>query len=590
MKRLMSVILGLAVALGGFGLLPAGAASYRPVVILERMDLSKELAAPFRISTMDDEVTPAAVGTIVEDGNAGKALHITGRKSEGAGLSVNLKSLQQTVGNLSFSYQKGAYIGGEYYALTFSIRAEKGQSFYIMPVLGGGGIPVWNADKTKKLTDSNGYLGNFEARHRVTDQWTTIGIKDNQLVFFTGDATYQIYQPNPNSWCGLYFVTFTDPAKGIWDSKYTGNYYLKDFCFWGPKALASTADGFVDGVSRMPEASQAQLSIEETLGSLEAIYKGLSSADRQRGDVQAAKTRLGALQSAVKKIRRPFVPTYTYSSKENLLAPYGDLESFDGRTYIWGESPGSPPQFTLVEDASIAKQGKKCLLISGRKSQADLSFDITPILRDNGGGKYYFSCWMKAKDPGVRLEVLPLVLYVYSEDEVKEFEIGETIVTDQWTQVGVTIQDIERYFRNQGQGLDAIDNKVNYAVLRFYTSNVDAEEEKDFFPDFYIDDLKFWKDSEKLPGYVPPTTAAPVQTTASSAAADNPHGTTSAAAMIPPAEEAPADGMGLLIGLAAGAAVLVGLFALFWFVLRPRMLSAAGTAEAEDTHKDTENP
>lgn len=171
---------------------------------------------------------------------------------------MNLKPIQQKTGDLAFSYNGKTFAGGEYYALTFSIRAAKGKSFYIMPVMGGGGITVWNDDKSGKLTDSNGYLGNVETRYKVTDQWTTVGIRaDGEMDFFVGDATYKVYRPNPERWCGLYFVTFTDPEKGIWDSPCTEDYYIGNFCFWGPRALENTADGFVDGVSRMPEKEQA---------------------------------------------------------------------------------------------------------------------------------------------------------------------------------------------------------------------------------------------------------------------------------------------------------------------------------------------
>lgn len=584
MKRVFSILLCLVLAGGVFGTLPASAEDYRPVMILERMDLSDSLAAPFGISKRDDDVTPAAVGTIENDSTKGKVLHISGRESSSAGLSVNLKPLQQKTEALSFSYKDGVFAGGEYYALTFSIRAAKGKSFYIMPVMGGGGIPVWNDDQTRKLTDSNGHLGNIEARYKVTDQWTTIGVTAaGELAFFIGDTTYKVYCPNPNSWCGLYFVTFTNPDDGIWKSPCTEDYYISNLNIWGPKALEATADGFVDGAARLPEGDQVSRSIEPALERLESIYNGLSAEDRNRNDVVRAKAAMDIAKEAAKTVRRPFSPQYTYSDPENLLAPYGDLENFDGSTSIWMEPEGGIPKFTLVEDDRVAKQGSKCLLISGRESRGDLSIDITPIVRANGGGKYYFSCWMKTREPGVTMEVLPMVLYVASEDDVKEYEIGECVVTDEWTFVGVTIQDIERFFMNQHQGLDDIGDNINYAVLRFYTADMEADEDRNPFPDFYVDDLKFWKDSEKLPGYVPSeTTAAPVITTAEQTTAPTSTAAGSSGALT---EEKPSSGTaGVVIGIVVGVAALAGLFVLFWFVIRPRMLAAvAGQATGENT-------
>ncbi len=138
-------------------------------------------------------------------------------------------------------------------------------------------------------------------------------------------------------------------------------------------------------------------------------------------------------------------------------------------------------------------------MISERDSRGDLSIDVTPIIKANGGGKYYFSCWMKTREKGVSAEVLPLVLYVKSETDVTEYEIGETIITDEWTFVGVTIQEINRYFANQQQGLADIGNNVNYAALRFYTADTEADEGGNMFPDFYIDELKSGRIQRSFP-------------------------------------------------------------------------------------------
>ena len=321
---------------------------------------------------------------------------------------------------------------------------------------------------------------------------------------------------------------------------------------------------------------------------LDAIYQGLGASDRQREDVTRSKAILDKVKEAVKAIRRPYSPTYTYSEAENLLAPYGDLESFDGSTYIWMEPAAGAPSYTLIEDASISKQGNNCLLISNRESRGDLSIDITPIIRDNGGGKYYFSCWMKTKDPGVTMEVLPMVLYVASETDVKEYEIGECVVSNEWTFVGVTIQEIERFFTNQHQGLDDIDGSINYAVLRFYTADMEADSDRNPFPDFYIDDLKFWKDSEKLPGYVPvattPVPPATQQTGASTTVTPVTTETTTDSTTLSTGTKSSGGMTGVGIGIVVGILVLAGLFFLFWFVIRPRMLAAvANQAVSENT-------
>lgn len=590
MKRVVTSVLSLLLCISALSFIPSAAAAYRPIMILERMDLSKGLAEPFSASKTEDvgdsKGKPLAVGTVENDSTKGKVLHISNRSGSASGLSVNLKKMQESTGDISYNYNGAKFVDGEYYALTFSIRAAKGKSFYIMPVMGGGGTTVWNDDKTGKLTDNNGYLGNPEARHKVTDQWTTIGVTaDGELAMFMGDETYKIYRPNLNSWCGLYFVTFTDPDKGIWDSKTSEDYYISDLCVWGPKKLEANAAGFVDGASRLPVKEQTTRSIENTVSQLEKIYNGLSASERQRSDVAAAKKTLDSVKTAMTSVRRPYSPVYNYKDPENLLAPYGDLESFDGSTFIWGEPKNGKPKFTLVEDASVAKQGKKCLLISERDSRGDLSIDVTPIIKANGGGKYYFSCWMKTREKGVSAEVLPLVLYVKSETDVTEYEIGETIITDEWTFVGVTIQEINRYFANQQQGLADIGNNVNYAALRFYTADTEADEGGNMFPDFYIDDLKFWKDSEKLPGYVPaPTVSTPESS--SQISSDN-ESVPSSSETETISDDKSAGTAGLIIGISAGAAVLIALFAVFWFVIRPKMLAAAGQIPQKNSTDST---
>lgn len=571
------------------------AESYRPMLVLEKIDLSGELEAPFSISKMDDEVTDAASGTIVDDAAKGKALHITNRSNSSAGLSVDLSAVVREAGGLRFSYRDGQFEDGEFFGLSFSIKAEKGKSFYIMPVLGGGGELVWNEDQTNKLKDSNGYLGNPEARWKVTDEWATIGLsKDGTLSFFAGDETYQVYQPNRSSWCSLYFVTFSDPDQGIWKTPVIENYYISEVQFWGPKTLENTADGFVEAAAMLPDPAYANQSMRATIQAMDTLYEGLSAADRKVSEVAAGKQRLDALRNAMKNVRSPFEPVYTYRDESNLLAPYGDLESFDGSTLIWSEAAGAAPTFTLIEGGGVAKQGSKCLEISDRESRGDVSVDLTQILRDNGEGEYQFSCWIKSKTPGTSLEVLPLLLYVFDDGTTAEYEIGECIVGDTWTLVGA-MEDEERYFRYSGHGPEKVTDDVRYVALRLYVTNLDADPEygDELYGDYYIDDLRFWKTT------APATTIAPTESTQAAATT----------ASVPPAFTQPPTapttepsgsgglsmGAGVAIGVLCSAVVLGGLFCLYWFLLRKQpegpQSPDAGTpegsqaAETPDTSK-----
>lgn len=551
------------VCLGGLsaGAETGRAAEYRPILVLEKMDLSNGLQEPFGISMKNDGVTPAATGSIVDDADKGKALHITDRSSSSSGLTVDLDDAKAEVGELHFSYKDDVFQDGEFYALTFSIKAETGKSFYIMPVLGGGGGK-----------DSNGYLGNVEARWKVTDEWATIGLsEDGVLSFFAGDETYQVYQPDQTSWCSLYFVTFSDPEKGIWSSSVTDGYYISEMLFWGPKALENSVAGFAEAAAMLPDPAYANQQMEFAIAELDALYEGLSAGEKQDAGVVAGKERMDALRDAMTGVRNPFAPVYTYEDKSNLLAPYGDLESFDGSTLIWSETPGESPTYTLIEGGGIAKQGDKCLEISNREWRGDLGVDVTQILRDNGPGEYQFSCWVKSKEPGSSIEVLPLLLYVYNDGTTAEYEIGECIVGNEWSLVGV-MENEQRFFRYQGEGPREVTDDVKYVALRLYVTNMDADPEygDELYGDYYIDDLRFWKTTAEptTPSTIGKPTAAP--TVKSTQPTEAP--------VTQPVNGAPTEhsgnggglsmGTGIVIGVAGGVVVLAAAFCVYWFLLR----------------------
>ncbi len=154
--------------------------------------------------------------------------------------------------------------------------------------------------------------------------WVTRRIKFTDLILTAGAV--------------VYFVTFTDPDKGIWDSKTSEDYYISDLCVWGPKKLEANAAGFVDGASRLHCKGADTRSIENTVSQLEKIYNGLSASERQRSDVAAAKKTLDSVKTAMTSVRRPYSPVYNYKDPENLLAPYGDLESFAGEVRLSGRT------------------------------------------------------------------------------------------------------------------------------------------------------------------------------------------------------------------------------------------------------------
>jgi hypothetical protein len=79
-------------------------------------------------------------------------------------------------------------------------------------------------------------------------------------------------------------------------------------------------------------------------------------------------------------------------------------------------------------------------------------------------------------------------------------------ITNEWTFVGVTYDNLDGFYKSNGQEIPDLDEKATYVALRFYGQNETLESADDgvMFPDYYIDDLKFWKAFDGQEDYVDP--------------------------------------------------------------------------------------
>lgn len=437
-------------------------------------------AAADRLCTakVETETVGAVDKTVVHAGTG--SLHVTARPGAHQGLSVNMKDIVNEVGALS---------AGEGYTIDFWIRTDSG-TMTVMPIFGS--------------SKGNGFLDS-EKEYAVTDQWTEITCS----VPFALEGGGQ-FDPYGATWAAIRLKT--DGSQ---------NYYIDDFKVLGPQKPADAAAAFVQGVSALPAAASITYSDESTITALESAYAALDQSlltNEQKSAVSAAKITLNAARAAFNALppkKNSFQPTFTYSNKANLIAPYGDLETFASNDYIWNEEnlEGGHPTYTLITDKTISHRGNNCLLVSDRTiTQHAAAFTLTDVVKTNGAGKYYFSCWMKTKNPGDEMDVIPLL---YVGGLAKEFYVKEDTfhITNQWTFVGVSYSNIDDYFRSNGEEMPSLDSKATYVSLRFYGANEKIEDPSEgaLYPDYYIDDLAFWKYFDGQESYVDPN--APTTTT-----------------------------------------------------------------------------
>lgn len=76
---------------------------------------------------------------------------------------------------------------------------------------------------------------------------------------------------------------------------------------------------------------------------------------------------------------------------------------------------------------------------------------------------------------------------------------------------------------SNGEEMPDLDDKATYVALRFYGQNESLESAEDgvMFPDYYIDDLKFWKAFDGQEDYVDPDNPTPTPTPTPSEPEDN---------------------------------------------------------------------
>lgn len=323
------------------------------------------------------------------------ALHITNRTGREHGFEVDVKSIVDRVGKLAKN---------EHYYISVWVRAEEGQTIKVQSIfrdsLAGG--------------RGNGYILPTRPTNEyieVTDEWTEVGIDvsgEYLPYFINGIADHGNFDPYGATWAKIRLLT-EDNAS----------FYVDDFKVLGPQPVGDAVEAFVKAVEVLPAPDAVARSDEGALVAAETLYSGLnldSLDDEQKAAVAAAKETLDAVRAAFDALPEPkqsFVPEYTYENEANLIAPYGDLESFGPNDYIWNEENSEGvPTYTLVTDPTAAHKGNNCLLISGReKLQHGAAYTLTDVIKDNGGGKYYFSCWMRTKNPGDEMDGLPAAVH-----------------------------------------------------------------------------------------------------------------------------------------------------------------------------------
>lgn len=490
MKRFLSVALSAALLCGGLavtGVSAEDSTKVRPTVTLVESGFENGLEAPFSANESDagQKATVTPVTDVVHTGEG--ALHITNRPGAHQSMAVDLKAIIADVGPL---------VQGEGYSMSVWMRAEDGQTIKVQPIFGTGG-------------KGSAFIvgGDFTV---VTDEWTEVGILN--------DKTYSLFAKDDGS--------FFDPYGASWANirlrtEGTENFYVDDFKVFGPQKPGDAVEGFVNGVNALPAPADITRANGATIENLEKAYEelaGLTLTDDQKAAVKTAKEKLDAARAAFDALppeKNAFVPEFKYENKANLIAPYGDLESFTANDYIWSEADveGGHPKYTLITDKNIAHGGNNCLLISDRTSKYNAAaFTLTEVIKSQGGGKYYFSAWLRTKNPGDVMTVTPQLYISALGDPAGVYEAEPVEITNEWTFVGVAYDDLDGYLQYQGNEIP--EYTQGYISLRFRGQNELWESDADgaAFPDYYIDDLKFWKAFDGQEDYEDPDNPKPTPT------------------------------------------------------------------------------
>jgi carbohydrate binding domain len=447
-----------------------------------------EKAAGKIVCTPTIEKEGNAVGT--EFVHSGKgSLHVTNRGESNQGIQVEMKDIAAQVGPLS---------AGEYYSMSVWMRAEDGEEFTVTPIFGSNDAGTGMVLGGEPIT--------------ITDKWTQVGIKtDGTYSAFTVEGGTTIFDPSQASvWTSLWLRTSD-----------TKSYYIDDFKVFGPQKPGDAVEGFVNGVNALPAPADITRANGAAIETLEKAYEelaGLTLTDDQKAAIKTAKEKLDAARAAYDALppeKNAFVPEFKYENKANLIAPYGDLESFTANDYIWSEADveGGHPKYTLITDKNIAHGGNNCLLISDRTSKYNAAaFTLTEVIKSQGGGKYYFSAWLRTKNPGDVMTVTPQLYISALGDPAGVYEAEPVEITNEWTFVGVAYDDLDGYLQYQGNEIP--EYTQGYISLRFRGQNELWESDADgaAFPDYYIDDLKFWKAFDGQEDYEDPDNPKPAPT------------------------------------------------------------------------------
>ena len=447
---------------------------------------------PLVAATVEKETLSAVDTTIVHNGTG--ALHITNRPGVQQSIAVDLKDVVNSVGKLSKD---------EHYYISVWVRAETG-TIKVQPIFGC----------SLSATMGNGYILPRSGGYvEVGEEWTEVGIDvpGEYLPFLiNGSADAGNFDPFGATWASIRLAT-----------EDTANFYVDDFKVMGPRPVADAVAAFVKAVEDLPAADAITRGDEVAITAAESLYEGLnldSLSAEQKATVAAAKTKLDAARAAFDALppeKNAFVPEFKYENKANLIAPYGDLESFTANDYIWSEADveGGHPKYTLITDKNIAHGGNNCLLISDRTSKYNAAaFTLTEVIKSQGGGKYYFSAWLRTKNPGDVMTVTPQLYISALGDPAGVYEAEPVEITNEWTFVGVAYDDLDGYLQYQGNEIP--EYTQGYISLRFRGQNELWESDADgaAFPDYYIDDLKFWKAFDGQEDYEDPDNPKPAPT------------------------------------------------------------------------------
>ena len=367
MKRQLSLVLCLSLLcsmLIGVPMLTNAATERTDKVWYEADFDDGTLDDPFHIRNNYDIGGPTADYGFADDGNGGKALHITNRTTNYGGLEIDVSEM---VKNTEIQ-------DGEGYSMGFRMKAEEGEKFWLR-------VELYDPKNAGGDKVGNGYLWSIESYFLITDEWTPVPLGQ---YFFTSDYDSGRGWANSAVSGNIGFVTFDCGDNDVRGDSNTAGFYIDDVQVSAPYDQAQAVAAFVAAVQALPAAGEVAHEDGGAIDSALAMYEDLSTyTGLNLKAVQQAKAVLDEIKAA-----------YDALGSENpdpeKEPPY--TETFNSQAVGPVQGDEGPVQgLEIANDPAESRDGSNYLHVVQRNAVEESPFfyhNVNKEIADQGTGTY----------------------------------------------------------------------------------------------------------------------------------------------------------------------------------------------------------